>query len=162
MDRTTFVVTFGSLFEHAPWVAEDAWEARPFADVTELEAALEGAMRAASPLRKLELVRAHPPLGSRAGAQALTPASASEQASAGLDRLVSRQDDELRRLTEAYEERFGFPLIVCVREHTPATIVEWARSRLDRPRAAELETALQEVVKIARLRLGDLVRGAQS
>ena len=40
LDRAAFVERFGPLFEHSPWVAEDAWSDRPFADEDELFEAL--------------------------------------------------------------------------------------------------------------------------
>ena len=33
MDRAAFVVKFGGIFEKSPWVAEEAWERRPFASL---------------------------------------------------------------------------------------------------------------------------------
>jgi 2-oxo-4-hydroxy-4-carboxy--5-ureidoimidazoline (OHCU) decarboxylase len=48
-------------------------------------------------------------------------------------------------------------MIVCVREHTQGSILRNAESRLENTPEAEVETALGEVYKIARLRLEDLV-----
>ena len=36
LGQAEFVERFGPLFEHSPWVAEDAWSDRPFTDVDEL------------------------------------------------------------------------------------------------------------------------------
>ena len=83
-----------------------------------------------------------------------------EQASAGLDRLTSDQLEALRRLNRSYRERFGFPLIVCVREHTADSILAWGAARLEHSREQETEIALGEITKIARLRLDDLFEEA--
>ena len=148
----------GALFEHSPWVAEAAWQRRPFGSVAELEAALEAAMREAPRERQLELIRAHPELAGReAQERTLTPESAGEQASAGLDRLTADELETLRRLNRSYRERFGFPLIVCVREHTKESIIAWGTARLEHSREQEIEIALGEIAKIARLRLADLL-----
>ena len=56
-------------------------------------------------------------------------------------------------MNAAYRERFGFPFVVCVREHTPESILAWGEQRLTRSPAEELDTALGEIAKIARLRL---------
>jgi 2-oxo-4-hydroxy-4-carboxy--5-ureidoimidazoline (OHCU) decarboxylase len=48
-------------------------------------------------------------------------------------------------------------MIVCVKEHTKESILQNARSRLQNSREEEVETALGEIAKIARLRLQDLV-----
>jgi OHCU decarboxylase len=102
----------------------------------------------ASNEEQLALIRAHPELGAR---HVLSAESAREQADAGLASAA----DELADLNRAYRERFGFPLIVFVREHTPASILAWGRERLDRSREEEIETALGEIAKIARARLED-------
>jgi OHCU decarboxylase len=148
----------GGLFEQSPWVAEAAWRRRPFRSVTELHAALEAAMRQAPRERQLELIRAHPELAGReAEERMLTRESTHEQASAGLGRLTREELDALRSLNRSYRERFGFPLIVCVREHTKESIVAWGSARLEHAREQEIEIALGEITKIARLRLADLL-----
>ena len=151
----------GGLFEHSPWVAEAAWRRRPFHTVGELEAALETAMREAPRERQLDLIRAHPELAGReAQERTLTRESSHEQASAGLDRLTANELEALRQLNRAYRERFGFPLIVCVREHTKDSIIEWGNARLEHSREQEIGIALGEIAKIARLRLADLLEEA--
>ena len=148
----------GGLFEHSPWVAEAAWRRRPFDSMGELYAALEAAMREAPPERQLALIRAHPELAGReAEERTLTRDSSREQSSAGLDRLARDELDALRGLNRAYRERFGFPLIVCVREHTKDSIVAWGNARLEHSREEEIDIALGEIAKIARLRLADLL-----
>jgi OHCU decarboxylase len=158
MDEEAFVDSLGALFEHSPWVARGAWRARPFGGIDELHAALQSAMRSAPPDQQVELIRAHPELaGRQARAGELTEASTREQSGAGLDRLSAAEVSDLEALNRAYRERFGLPLIVCVREHTPQSILVWGRERLERGRDAEIDTALGEIAKIARLRLADLV-----
>ena len=151
----------GGLFEHSPWVVEEAWRRAPFASLADLHAALEAAMREAPRERQLALIRAHPELAGReAQERTLTRESAHEQASAGLDRLTTAEMEALRRLNRSYRERFGFPLIVCVREHTKESILGWGAARLGHSREQEIDVALGEVGKIARLRLADLLGGA--
>jgi OHCU decarboxylase len=148
----------GGLFEHSPWVVETAWRRAPFATVDELHAALVAAVHEAPRERQLELIRAHPELAGReAEAGTLTRESSHEQASAGLDRLTADELDACRGLNRSYRERFGFPLIVCVREHTKDSILAWGAARLEHSREQEIEIALGEIAKIARLRLADLL-----
>ena len=126
-----------------------------------MEAALEAALREAPRERQLELIRAHPELAGREAQQrTLTSESAHEQASAGLDRLTADELEALRHLNRSYRERFGFPLIVCVREHTRDSIIAWGAARLEHSREQEIVIALDEVTKIARLRLADLLAEA--
>jgi OHCU decarboxylase len=151
----------GALFEHSPWVAEAAWRRRPFASVAELQDALEAAMRDAPRERQLALIRAHPDLAGREAEEGtLTAESSREQASAGLDRLTATEVAALRSLNRSYRERFGFPLIVCVREHTKDSIMVWGTARLEHSREQEIDIALGEISKIVRLRLADVLEEA--
>jgi 2-oxo-4-hydroxy-4-carboxy-5-ureidoimidazoline decarboxylase len=158
MGAEQFVAAMGGLFEHAPWVARAAFDRRPFASVADLRAALEAAVRAAPRERQVALIRAHPELAGReARAGELTAASTSEQARAGLDRLTAAEVGELDALNRAYRERFGFPLVVCVREHTRDSILASGRARLAHGADDEVAIAVGEIAKIADLRLRDLV-----
>src|ERR1700733_13194354 len=85
LDRTGFVSQIGWVYEHSPWVAEQAWENWPFATIEELHAAMERVVKLASPEKKLALILAHPDL---AKAGELTSASRFEQAAAGLNDLT--------------------------------------------------------------------------
>jgi OHCU decarboxylase len=154
-----FVARYGAIFEGSPWVARAAFAEGPFTGVDDLHAALVAAVRAAPRERQLELIRAHPELAGReAQAGELTAASASEQASAGLQQLTADEAERWRALNAAYRERFGFPLVVCVREHTKESILAWGQERLGHEPEAEVEIALAEIAKIARLRLEELER----
>ena len=157
LGREAFIERFGPLFEHSPWVAADAWSDRPFADEDELFEALRSAMYSAPTERKLALIRAHPDLAGRAAIEGtLTRSSTTEQASAGLDRLTPDEYEAFTRLNGAYRERFGFPFVVCVREHTKESILRVAAERLEHTRDEEVRVALEEIAKIARLRLEEL------
>jgi adenine deaminase len=152
-DRAGFIERFGALFEDSPWVAEAAWREGGFADAEDLYAALRSAMYAASPEHRLALIRAHPDLGERA--RPLTAASRGEQAGAGLDRLTPDEYARFMAVNAAYRQKFGFPFVICVREHTKESILAAADARLENSVDAEVDTALGEIAKIARLRLED-------
>ena len=158
MDRDDFVAYFGGVFEESPWIAREAWESRPFGSVDALHAAMVWVVEHSPRAARLELIRAHPDLAGKAAiAGALTPESTREQAAAGLDRLTPAQYERITTLTAAYRERFGFPFVVCAREHTPDSIIATAAARLEARPDEEEQTALSEIAKIARLRLDDLV-----
>lgn len=158
LDREAFVARFGGVFEDSPWIAEATWASRPWATVRELHAAMVAVVDAAPGKARLALIRAHPDLAGKAAiAGALTPESTREQAAAGLDRLTPSQHADVLALTAAYRERFGFPFVVCAREHTADTIIAAARERLQHDPDDEERTALAEIAKIAALRLDDLV-----
>ena len=73
-DRSAFAGALGWIFEGSPWVAERAWETRPFATLDALHDAMTSVVAAASAEEQLALLRAHPDLG----------------AATALDRRVSR------------------------------------------------------------------------
>lgn len=159
LDREEFVDRFGSLYESSPWVAEGAWRERPFSSLSEMHAAFVRTVSDAPPERRLGLIRAHPDLAGKAAvAGELTPESTREQASAGLDRLSPEEYEAFTRLNDAYKEKFGFPLIFAVKEHTRETILSGAEARLENSRPEEVETALGEIAKIGLFRLRELVR----
>lgn len=155
-DRAAFTAALGHLFEHSPWVAEEAWAERPFASAEALHAALCATMRAAPRDRQLALIRAHPDLAGRLARQSqLTKESTGEQASAGLDRLTDAELAAFTRNNDAYRAKFGFPFIICARLNAKAAIRAAMQARLPHPPAAEFATALAEIEKIAWLRLQD-------
>lgn len=158
MDRERFVATLGGVFESSPWVADEAWRARPFAGVGELHAAMVRVVREASEERQLALIRAHPDLAGKAAiAGDLTEASRSEQRGAGLDRLTPAEYARFQSLNRRYREKFGFPFVLAVRGHDKHGILAAFELRLDNDAAAERRRALDEIARIARFRLEDLV-----
>jgi 2-oxo-4-hydroxy-4-carboxy-5-ureidoimidazoline decarboxylase len=151
-----FVASIGFAFEHSPWIAREAASRRPFADVTALHAALVSVIDAAPDEARLALILAHPDLAGRVAREGrLTAASSAEQAAAGLDVLTP---DEIARFdadNAAYRARFGFPFVICAREHDKASILAELDRRRKSERSDEIGAALAEIAKIARLRLED-------
>jgi 2-oxo-4-hydroxy-4-carboxy-5-ureidoimidazoline decarboxylase len=148
-DREAFVATYGPLFEHSPWVAEDAYDRGPYADREALYEGLVAAMHAAPEDKQVALVRAHPELAGKVA----TVDSEREQSSAGLDRLERDEYETLVSANAAYREKFGFPFVICVRDHDKASILEAAEARVRNDPATELRTALAEIARIAHHRL---------
>lgn len=157
-DEAEFVDTLGGVYEESPWVAERSWPERPFSSVSDLQRAMEGAVRNASRERKLELLRAHPDLGERTE---MTEESREEQASAGLDSLEPEQYEVFQRLNETYRDRFGFPFIMAVRDESVDAIQDAMTERIEHSEPEEFRTALEEVHEIAALRLEELLAPRQ-
>ena len=158
LERAAFVERFGGVCEHSPWVADAAWEHRPFADRAGLHAAMCAAVQAAGEERQLALIRAHPDLVGRAAREGrLGAASASEQAGAGLDQLTPEEVGWFEQHNSAYREKFGFPFIICVRANRKQAIIDGFETRLHHTPAQERAAALAEIEKIAAFRLDDLV-----
>jgi OHCU decarboxylase len=148
-DREAFVATYGPLFEHSPWVAEDAYENGPYEDRKALFDGLVAAMYAAPRERQVALVRAHPELAGKVA----TADSQREQSSAGLDRLEPGEYETLTSANAAYREKFGFPFVICVRDHDKDSILAAARARVRNDPETELRTALAEIARIAHHRM---------
>jgi 2-oxo-4-hydroxy-4-carboxy-5-ureidoimidazoline decarboxylase len=158
MKREEFVRTFGGVFEQSPWIAEAASVKRPFATLTDLHAAMGAIVQNATEEKKLQLIRAHPDLVGRAAlAGTLTRESTKEQASAGLNSLSSEEVALFQKNNAAYQSRFGFPFIICARLTKKEAILAGFQKRLQNSREQEIQTALEEIFKIADLRLRDLV-----
>ena len=154
------VAALGAIFEHAPWVAEQAAAARPFASVAALHDAMVAAVTTAPIDAQIGFLRGHPELGGAAarGGQ-MAAHSIAEQRALGLDSLAADRAAEIQALNARYTERFGFPFILCVSRHTRASILAQFGRRLNNSRDAEIQTALAEIGLITRLRLVALVDG---
>jgi 2-oxo-4-hydroxy-4-carboxy-5-ureidoimidazoline decarboxylase len=158
MDRPAFVSKVGWVYEHSPWVAEGAWEDRPFSTMDDLCAAMERAVHSAMPQRQLALIQAHPDLAGRlSSVSELTPASRNEQVGAGLHQLTIAEAELLARNNALYREKFGFPFVLCVRLNNAGAILEAFSERLKNTQMEEIDVALAEIFKIARLRLADAI-----
>lgn len=149
-DRARFVGAIGGIFEHSPWVAERAWERRPFASVDKLHDVMMLEVTRAPRHEQLALLRAHPDLGTRAR---MSDSSTAEQSGAGLDRMVPAEFERLQRLNAAYSLKFGFPFLFAVKGSTANQILEALEERLPATPDAELVEALRQVSRIAQFRL---------
>jgi OHCU decarboxylase len=158
LDEKQFVQIIGPVFEHSPWIAEATWAKRPFADLDHLRRALCETVKNSGEEKQLALICAHPDLaGHVAFAGALTRESANEQAGAGLNQLSPEEIDLFQKQNAAYKNRFGFPFVICARLNKKAAILAGFETRLKNSREQEIKTALEEIFKIAELRLRDLI-----
>jgi 2-oxo-4-hydroxy-4-carboxy-5-ureidoimidazoline decarboxylase len=154
MDQRAFVAALGDVFEHTPWVAENASAARPFASLNALFVAMTAAVAESGNDRQMTLIKGHPELAGKAAREdAMTADSKLEQSSAGLDQLSEDEYAAFHRLNDAYHAKFGIPFIVCVRRHGKESILRHFEERLKNDSAAERDAALNEIFRIAALRL---------
>jgi len=153
-----FAATLGGIFEHSPWVAQRAAAERPFTSRLQLLDAMRASVEQASIADQMALIRAHPKLGVRGpGVIQLTTASAGEQRRAGLHACAPAEADRLQQLNALYLERFGFPFILAVRGHGPASIIANLERRLRNEADSERLAAVSQIGAIAAYRLADLV-----
>lgn len=148
----------GPVFEHSPWIADATWPKRPFASVKALLDELCETVRTAGEEKQLALIRAHPDLVGRAAlAGTLTRESTGEQASAGLNNLSPEEIALFQKQNTAYKDKFTFPFVICARLNKKEAIIAGFEHRLKNSREQEIKTALEEIFKIAELRLRDLI-----
>jgi 2-oxo-4-hydroxy-4-carboxy-5-ureidoimidazoline decarboxylase len=156
--ESDFVAALANIFEYSPWVAEQAFAARPFAGVNALLAAMKAAVERAPEGLRLALIKSHPDLADKTRrAAGLTAESSAEQNSVGLDRLSDAEYEAFERVNNAYRAKFGFPYIVCVRRHTRDSILKDFERRLPNDVGTETKTSIEEICRIAALRLDQLV-----
>jgi 2-oxo-4-hydroxy-4-carboxy-5-ureidoimidazoline decarboxylase len=161
MDREAFVQKFGGIFENSPWVAEKAWEKKPFASLDEMHAAMVAVARYAPAPAQLALLQSHPDLaGKEAQSGTMTASSVAEQASAGLNNLSHDEMARMSDLNSAYKKKFGFPFIIAVRMYTKEGILFEFNRRLQNDTQTEFANDLQNVYVITRLRLNKLLEAS--
>lgn len=155
MDTHDFIARYGGIYEHSPWVAEQvAPLASELDDAERLARLMADCVDNAGAEQQLALIRAHPDLAGKAEvAGELTADSSEEQTSAGLDRCSRVEYERFQALNEAYRDKFGFPFVMAVRGSNRAEILDAFSARLQNDYNLEFETALEEIHKIARLRL---------
>jgi len=161
MPADTFVTVLAGIFEHSPWVPEAAAKQRPFKDIDTLHAAMSHIVESAGDDRQLALINAHPELAGKAAVRGeLTAESTREQSGAGLDLCTQEEFDRLQSLNTQYREKFGFPFILAVRGYDRHGIIANFEKRVNHDRAEELRTSLDQIYRIARFRLNDLIQAA--
>ncbi|MGF1629740.1 MAG: 2-oxo-4-hydroxy-4-carboxy-5-ureidoimidazoline decarboxylase [Kiloniellaceae bacterium] len=161
LERDAFVVRFGGVFEHSPWIAAAAFDAGlPVGPMTAegLHHCMVAALRAGSEAQKRALIVAHPDLAGRlAAAGRLTRDSKKEQAAAGLDLLSDAERARFTALNERYKARFGLPFIMAVKGRSKDEILAAFEHRLANDKDQEFATALAEIERIALLRLKEML-----
>lgn len=154
MSQSEFVERLGAVFEETPTIAQQVWDQRPFADVDDLHQKMTAIVKTMSQTDQLRLIRAHPDLGSKAK---MAEASVQEQSGVGLDRLSSQEYARFQSLNQAYKDKFGFPFIVAVKNHSKSSVLYTFDQRLKNSLSAEITQALIEISTIAHFRLMNLI-----
>ena len=159
--RAEFTALLDGTYEHSPWIAEAAWDARPFASLAALKHALVRATRAGGREAQLGLIRAHPELAGKAMvADTLTAESMHEQGKAGLTACTPQEFARINELNTAYDAKFGFPFILAVRGPrgtglSKRQIIAAFERRVANHPEFEFSEALRNIHRIAEIRLDD-------
>jgi N-carbamoyl-L-amino-acid hydrolase len=149
------------LYEHSPWIAEQALAQRPFASLAALKHAMVTVLAQASTDAQLALIRAHPELAGKAMvSQSLTAESTNEQTKAGLTNCTPEEFAHIQQLNAQYNAKFGFPFILAVRGPRGTglpkrEIMATFERRLGHPVDFERAECLRHIHRIAEIRLND-------
>ena len=149
------------IYEHSPWVAEQALAARPFKSLTDLKLQMARVLQAASKDAQIKLIQAHPELAGKAMvSQSLTAESSNEQSKAGLTQCTPEEFAVIQQLNADYNAKFGFPFILAVRGPrglglNKQQIIETFSRRLHGHPEFERQECLSNINRIAEIRLND-------
>ncbi|WP_421682326.1 2-oxo-4-hydroxy-4-carboxy-5-ureidoimidazoline decarboxylase [Stutzerimonas urumqiensis] len=157
LDRDQFVAAFADIYEHSPWVAEQAYDRGADAsldDIETLHARMADILLSAPRETQLALINAHPDLAGKAAIRGeLTASSTSEQAGAGIHECTAEEFARFTELNDAYKAKFGFIFIMAVKGSNRHQILAAFEERLHNTPEQEFERALKEINKIALFRL---------
>lgn len=149
------------LYEHSPWIAEKALDARPFQSLAHLKHTMAQVLREAGKDAQVKLIQAHPELAGKAMvSKSLTGESANEQGKAGLTDCTPEEFATLQKLNADYNAKFGFPFILAVRGPrgdglSKQQIIETFARRLQNHPDFELQENLRNIHRVVELRLND-------
>ncbi len=149
------------LYEHSPWIAQQALAQRPFVSLPQLKFILTQVVSRAPREAQLGLIRAHPELAGKAMvSQSLTAESSHEQNKAGLTNCSADEFARLQQLNATYNAKFGWPFILAVRGPrglglSRAEIIASFERRLHGHPDFELQECLRNIHRIAEIRLND-------
>jgi len=159
MDKGEIIDLLKSIYEHSAWVPERllSQNISEIKTKEQLQLMMQKIVDNASEIEKLNLIKAHPELGKKLKKQEkLTKFSEEEQKSAGLDQCSDQEFEILTKLNNDYRLKFEFPFIIAVRGLSKNQIIDNMKKRVNNSKSQEFETAINEIHKIAKLRIKDL------
>ena len=159
MEREKFIKYYGSLYENSSHIALAIYEAYSWDTLSPLEilSLMKDYVNMMDRESKMKLILEHPELGTKKGQQKnLTAHSKKEQNRAGLDNLSSSEYTLLRELNKEYTNKFKFPFIIAVSGLNKEEVFKNIQVRLKNSVEIEFNTAVEEIHKIAEIRVKNL------
>ena len=152
--KSDFISIFKNVFEKTQWIAEKAYDSKPYKNFEELFSKMMEIFENSKKERHLEILNAHPDL---AVEKKLTEDSKNEQKNASLNQCTDEEFVEFRKLNNEYKKKFGFPFIVAVKGKNKEEILNSFRQRITNNINSEFEEAKKQVKKIASFRLSEII-----
>ena len=153
--KSDFISIFGNVFEKTQWIAEKAYDSKPYKNFEELFSKMMEIFENSKKERHLEILNAHPDL---AVEKKLTEDSKNEQKNASLNQCTDEEFVEFRKLNNEYKKKFGFPFIIAVKGKNKEEILNNFRQRLTNNINFEFEEAKKQIKKIASFRLSEIIK----
>jgi len=153
--KSDFISIFGNVFEKTQWIAEKAYDSKPYKNFEELFSKMMEIFENSKKERHLEILNSHPDL---AVEKKLTEDSKNEQKNASLNQCTDEEFVEFRKLNNEYKKKFGFPFIIAVKGKNKEEILNNFRQRLINNINLEFKEAKKQVKKIASFRLSEIIK----
>ena len=154
LSENDFISTFGNVFEKTNWIANKAFNSKPYKSFDEFISTLIKIYENSSKEDCLKIFNAHPEL---AVEKKLTKDSHKEQRGANLNRCNDEEFNEFKNLNIAYKSKFGFPFIIAVKGKNKNEILNNFRKRIKNEINLEFNEAKEQVKKIATFRLNEII-----
>ncbi|VEH80216.1 xanthine permease [Corynebacterium kutscheri] len=151
MNTEEFVSTLRPLFNDQVWPLEQAWQARPFTDISDLREAIQVAVLTADEHRREALIHDYPDMAELLLATDSEAAQLSlARGSLGIDELDNVEQEQIKEIADAYRKRFNMPFVACLDTNdTVHSIIDSGVRRLANSPEQEHRVALSEIVEIA-------------
>ena len=153
LSENDFISTFGNVFEKTNWIANKAFNSKPYKSFNEFITKIIKIYENSSKEDCLKIFNAHPEL---AVEKKLTEDSHKEQRSANLNRCNNEEFNEFKNLNIEYRNKFGFPFIIAVKGKNKNEILNNFRQRIQSDVESEFLEAKEQVKKIATFRLNEI------
>ena len=155
LSKPEFISTFGNIFEKTDWIAEKAYQMKPFDSLDEFISKMMEVFDNSKKEKHLEILNAHPDLVIE---KKLTYESKKEQKNSNLNQCSDDEFKEFTKLNTDYKKKFGFPFIIAVKGKKKEEILDNFRQRITNNINTEFEEAKKQVKKIASFRLNEIIK----
>jgi OHCU decarboxylase len=154
LSENDFIITFGNVFEKTSWIANKAFNSKPYKNFDEFVSIIIKIYENSSKEDCLKIFNAHPEL---AVEKKLTEDSHKEQRGANLNRCNNEEFSEFKNLNIEYRNKFGFPFIIAVKGKSKNEILNNFRRRIKNEINLEFNEAKEQVKKIATFRINEII-----
>ena len=150
LSKSDFISVFGNVFEKTTWIAEKAFDFKPFENFDKLNERFLNIFENEKKENHLKILNFHPEL---AVEKIMTIDSKKEQNNAELDQCTEEELAEFVKLNKDYKKKFNFPFIISISEKNKSEILDNFKKRIKNDRNTEFKEAIRQVKKIASSRL---------